>query len=105
MGVPDIEPGQYEHNSFGLISINTENLSAEDQNKLINITNLQNMIEYTKNAPTTTFVKETRIEPSIRRELTEREKVELELKKWNRSEQKRVMIVYNSRLKGRKAKG
>jgi hypothetical protein len=80
----------YSCNSNTVNNINLDYLSNEDKTKLMNIANLQNMIENTKNITANPFVKETRVEPSIRRELSDREKVELELKKWNKTEKKRV---------------
>ena len=72
-------------------NINISNLSSNEKIKLMNITNLQNQIQNTEtNFSTTNSIKETRGEMNFRRELTDREKVELEMKKWKKAEQKKV---------------
>ncbi len=72
-------------------NINISNLSSDEKIKLMNITNLQNQIQNTEtNFSKVNNVKETRGEMNIKRELTEREKVELEMKKWKKAEQKKV---------------
>jgi predicted nucleic acid-binding Zn-ribbon protein len=79
-------------NSNLINSINLSNLSADEQNKLINISNLQNMIKISQNQVSSFSGKDTRGETNLRREkdLTEREKIELEMKKWKK-EQKKVL--------------
>jgi hypothetical protein len=72
-------------------NINISNLTSEDQVKFMNITNLQNLIQNTQMETQKPIqVKEVRGEVNIRRELTDREKIELEMKKWKKAEQKRV---------------
>src|SRR5690348_4000703 len=63
-----------------------------EQNKLRNISHLQNIIETTSNTAQSSFAKEIKVEPLVKRELSEREKVELGLKKWQKAEQKRVNV-------------
>ena len=87
-------PNQTDNMSQILSSINIANLSQEEQNKLRNINNLQNLIQTTKNQTPIPISSDTRGESNLRREreLTEREKVELEMKKWQK-EQKKVKII------------
>lgn len=76
---------------INLTSINTTHLTNEDQSKLVNITNLQNSILAGK-APVklnNELMKDGRGEKNLKRDLSDREKAELELKKWNK-EQKKV---------------
>ena len=83
----------YDSMSQILNSINISNLSQEEQNKLRTINNLQNLIQTTKNQAPNMMSSDTRGESNLRREreLTDREKVELEMKKWKK-EQKKVKI-------------
>jgi len=77
------------------MNINTSNLSQEEQEKLMNITNLQNSINnYNNNANLTThlLIKDNRGEKNVKRDISDREKAELELKKWNK-EQKKVNFL------------
>lgn len=73
-------------------TINPKNLTTEDQNKFANISNLQNQIEKIKNAVPASNLKDTRGETNLRREkeLTDREKIELEMKKWT----KKVFVIF-----------
>lgn len=83
--------GGAQNQGINLTSINTSNLSQEEQTKLLNITNIQNMINNTSNptVPNIDLNKDNRGEKNFKRELTDREKAKLELEKWNR-EQKKV---------------
>ncbi len=77
-------------------SINMSNLSADEQNKLKNISNLQNAIQISQSQINTFQQKDTRGETNLRREkeqLTEREKVEIEMKKWKKEQQKVLMFL------------
>jgi hypothetical protein len=58
------------------------------ENEKMNLTN--SVTEMMKNIIPSTFVKENKPE-LIKRELSDREKVELGMKKWEKSEQKRVI--------------
>jgi len=81
------------------MNINTSNLSQEEQEKLMNITNLQNSINNYNNPPFDNNLllnRDYRGEKNFKRELNDREKAELELKKWNK-EQKKV-IYHNKKL-------
>lgn len=82
----------YYNNTNVINSINPQNLTQEDQNKLANISSLQNQIQQIKNAVPCSNLKDTRGETNLRREkeLTEREKIELEMKKWN----KKVLVIF-----------
>ncbi len=82
----------YFYNNTNVINtINPQNLTQEDQNKLTNISNLQNNIQQIKNSVPSSNLKDTRGETNLRREkeLTEREKIELEMKKWT----KKVFVI------------
>lgn len=67
-------------------SINVSNLPVHEQAKLINIANLQKEIENTQKFENIPLSKEPLGETNLRREkqLTERERVELEMKKWQK---------------------
>ncbi len=67
-------------------SINLSNLPLHEQTKLISIANLQKEIENTQKNQLSLPTKEIIGETNIRREkpLTEREKVEIEMKKWKK---------------------
>jgi hypothetical protein len=80
-----IDPYFYS-NTDAISTINPQNLTQEEQNKLASISNLQNQIQQIKNAVPSSTLKDTRGETNLRREkeLTEREKVELEMKKWSK---------------------
>ncbi len=74
------------------MNINTTNLSQEEQEKLLNITNLQNSINNYNNPINTNndlLNKDNRGEKNLKRDLSDREKAELELKRWAK-EQKKV---------------
>jgi hypothetical protein len=88
--------GQSQNTGINLMNINTSNLTQEEQAKLINITNLQNSINNTinPNCQVNETTKDGRGEKNVKRDLSEREKVELELKKWNK-EQKKVILLIN----------
>jgi hypothetical protein len=77
--------------SNALDMINLSNLNEEEQNKLKNIAQLQNRIFETQKETELVSLKETKGESNLRREkeLTEREKVEMEMKKWK----KKVLIL------------
>lgn len=85
---------QNQSNSVNLMNINTSHLSQEEQEKLMNITNLQNSINNINNPsfPNSNLLnKEIRGEKNLKRDLSDREKAELELKKWTK-EQKKVLL-------------
>ena len=69
-----------------LNSINISNLCAEEQGKLMNISKLQDLIQITQNSQAAKVKEDTKGESNLRREkeLTDREKVELEMKKWKK---------------------
>ncbi len=69
-----------------LESINILNLNEEEQTKLRNITQLQLQIQQSQNPVNMVSLQQTKGESNLRREkeLTEREKVELEMKKWKK---------------------
>lgn len=77
--------------SNALDQINISNLDQDEQSKLKNIAQLQNKIIETFMEPELVSVKENKGEYNLRREkeLTEREKVEIEMKKWK----KKVRII------------
>lgn len=77
--------------SNALDQINISNLDQDEQSKLKNIAQLQNKIIETFMEPELVSVKENKGESNLRREkeLTEREKVEIEMKKWK----KKVRII------------
>ncbi len=77
--------------SNALDNINMSNLNQDEQSKLKNIALLQNKIIETYMEPESISLKETKGESNLRREkeLTEREKVEIEMKKWK----KKVRII------------
>jgi hypothetical protein len=81
----------YFNNTNVINSIKPQNLTQEDQNKFANISNLQNQIEQIKNSVPSSNLKDNRGETNLRREkeLTDREKIELEMKKWN----KKVFVI------------
>lgn len=62
----------------------SEQLKAEDKDKLKNITELQSLIEKTQNSTNTVIIKDTKGESNLRREVTPREKIQLEMKKWEK---------------------
>lgn len=92
---------QTQTNNIG--NINYSNLSDKEQTQLLHITNLQKQIDNLNAEPESLTVtdylneKEVTNKPPVssgfRRELTEREKVEQELKKWNK-EQTKVLCTY-----------
>jgi hypothetical protein len=84
---------EYEMNYNPISNINYSNLTSEDQIKFMNITNLQNQIQNTQIDKPVVALKEVRGELNIRRELTDREKIELEMKKWKKAEQKKVEFI------------
>ncbi len=67
-------------------SINPLNLTLQDQNKFANISYLQNQINMIHHDPILINPKENVGQSNLRREkeLSEREKVELQMKSWNR---------------------
>lgn len=75
------------------MNINASNLTQEEQAKLMNITNLQNSINNNFNNPldgnSGNDNRENKGEKNLKRDLSDREKAELELKRWNK-EQKKV---------------
>ncbi len=76
------------------MNINASNLSQEEQEKLMNITNLQNSINNYNNPSFTNnpvLVKDSRGEKNLKRDMSDREKAELELKRWTK-EQKKVLL-------------
>lgn len=76
-------------------NINLSNLSQEEQNKILSISNLQAMIKQSHQTAQASNLKNTMGESNIKkeRELSEREKIELEMKKWEK-EQKKVLMFY-----------
>jgi hypothetical protein len=89
--VPGQDQGISETQYVDPIStIKAENLSQEDKNKLMNITNLQNMIQISQSTVNTFKASENKVEHNLKRELTDREKIERDMKKWNKKEQKKV---------------
>ena len=85
------------NSGINLLNINTNHLSNEEQEKLINITNLQNSIYNQGNSLQLNdeLMKDGRGERNLKRDLSDREKAELELKKWN-NQQKKVIEKYSS---------
>jgi len=74
------------------MNINTTNLRQKEQEKILNITNLQNSINNYNNPINTNndlLNKDNRGEKNLKRDLSDREKAELELKRWAK-EQKKV---------------
>jgi hypothetical protein len=79
------------------MNINTSYLSQEEQEKLMNITNLQNSINNYNNPPFDNNLllnRDNRGEKNFKRELSDREKAELELKKWNKEQKK---VIYSNK--------
>ncbi len=74
--------------SYGNVmdSINLENLPLEEQTKLLNISNLQKEIQNTQMGLNLVQTNQPSGESNLRREkiLSEREKVEMEMKKWQK---------------------
>jgi len=81
----------FSSSNDAISTINPRNLTLEDQSKLASISNLQNQIQQIKNAVPSSNLKDTRGETNLRRdkELTEREKIESEMKKWT----KKVFLI------------
>jgi hypothetical protein len=81
----------FASNTDAISTINPLNLTLEDQSKFASISNLQNKIQQIKNAVPSSNLKDTRGESNLRREKepTEREKIESEMKKWN----KKVFLI------------
>lgn len=91
-----IQP-ENQTNPVNLMNINTSNLSKEEQEKLMNITNLQNSINNFNNPSfinDTIINKDNKGEKNLKRDLSDREKAELELKRWTK-EQKKVLLSTN----------
>ena len=76
----------YFQNVDPMNKIDPKVLTSEDQNKFATINNLQNQIQILKNTVPVSNLKDTQGEKNLRREkeLTDREKIELEMKKWNK---------------------
>lgn len=81
---------------INLTNINITNLTNEDQSKLINITNIQNSILQSKTPIqlNNELMKDGRGEKNLKRDLSDREKAELELKKWAKEQKKVIYLLF-----------
>lgn len=85
-----------QNNPVNLMNINSTCLSQEEQEKLMNITNLQNSINNFNNPSFNNNInmnQDIRGEKNLKRDLSDREKAELELKKWNKEQKKVINLI------------